>query len=171
MSRLSDIINRDIDFTNIYTWVDFGTGNGSVVKELKWNIEAIEKIAIDKYPQPIGDNWTFADELDDVLFKKRDLFTSIDSIEHLIREDGEKLIDKIDKHFKYKLFFTPRGFLKQDETTHPDLIRINPWQKHLCGWDVEDFTKFGYTTMILDRFHYPPSLGKYFDALISYKID
>jgi hypothetical protein len=171
MSRISGIINDKIDFLYVDSWVDFGTGNGVVVNELKWNSIASEKIAIEKFPQEIGNNWKFVDDLDSVLNKRRDLFSSFDSIEHLAKEEGILFLKKIEPWFRCKLFFTPRGFLQQDEITHPELMKINPWQKHLCGWDENDFAKFGYTTIILPNFHYPPSLGKYYDALIAYKID
>jgi hypothetical protein len=171
MSRISNIVNEKIDFLYVDTWVDFGTGNGVTVKGLKWNTMASEKIAIDKFPQAIGDGWKFVDEMDMILNKKRDLFTSFDSIEHLTKEDGIKFLNKIEPWFRCKLFFTPRGFLQQDEITHPELVGQNPWQKHLSGWDEKDFEKFGYTTIILESFHYPQGLNRYFDAIISYKMD
>lgn len=171
MSRITDIIDEKIDFLYVDSWVDFGTGNGITVNELKWSTMASEKIAIDKFPQKIENNWVFVDALESILNKKRDLFSSFDSIEHLTKEDGIKFLNEIEPWFRCKLFFTPRGFLQQDETTHPELIKINPWQVHLSGWDVEDFEKFGYSTIILPNFHYPPSLNKYFDAIIAYKMD
>lgn len=173
MSRLTDFINNNnkLDFGHIFSWVDFGTGNGVVVKTLKWNSMAIKKIGIDKINQNIGDGWIFYETIDEILVEKRDLFTSFDSIKHLTKEAGIDFINRVDGWFYYKLFFTPRGFLKQDEETHPDLIKTNPWQKHLSGWDVDDFNKLGYKTIVLPNFHYPPSLNKYFDAIIAYKIN
>jgi hypothetical protein len=171
MSRLSDIINSRIDFPDVNTWVDFGTGNGKTVKDMNWDKTAKHKIAIDKFPQLFGDDWKNINEIDLILNNKWDLFTSFDSIEHLTKIEGEILLKKIDPWFKYKLFFTPRGFLQQDETTHPELIKENPWQKHISGWDENDFNRFGYTSIILSNFHYPLGLNKYFDAIISYKID
>ena len=171
MARITNIINKEIDFNDIITWVDFGSGDGAVVKELKWNKTAKEKISIDKFPQNFGNDWKFVDEIDNILDKKRDLFTSFDCIEHLEKKDGENFIKKIDKYFKYKLFFTPRGFLRQDETTHPELMKINPWQKHLSGWEEDDFKNFGYKIKVLKNFHNPQGHNKMFDALIAYKID
>lgn len=173
MSRLTDFINthEEFNFYPVYRWVDFGTGNGIVVNNLKWNEIASEKIAIDKINQNIKNGWQFYGEIDVILNIKRDLFTSFDCIEHFSKNDGIDFIKKIDEWFKFKLFFTPRGFLKQDEETHPELIKINPWQIHLSGWDVDDFNDLGYETIILPKFHYPPSLGKYFDAIIAYKIN
>lgn len=171
MGRISKIINEKIDFGPINSWVDFGTGNGVVVKSLKWNSMASEKIAIEKFPQEIGDEWKLIDDLNIILNQKRDLFSAFDCIEHLIKEDGWFFLKKIEPWFKYKLFFTPRGFLKQDEITHPELVKNNPWQKHLSGWDENDFESLGYKTIILKNFHYPQGLNKYYDALIAYKID
>jgi hypothetical protein len=171
MARISKIINEKIEFLYVDTWVDFGTGDGIVVKELKWNAMASEKIAIDKVLQIIGDNWKSVDELDLILNKKRDLFSSFDCIEHFTKEEGYAFLNKIEPWFRCKLFFTPRGFLQQDENTHPELIKINPWQKHLSGWNEKDFEKLGYSTIILPDFHYPPSLQKHFDGLIAYKIN
>lgn len=169
MSRLGDKINSEIQFDNISSWVDFGTGNGFIVREMVWNKTAVDKISVDKFPQYFAEDWTFVKELDDILDKKRDLFTAIDVIEHLTKEDGISLLQKIDKWFKNKLICTPRGFLRQDETTHPELMKENPWQKHISGWDVEDFHKLGYQVIILSSFHYPTGHNRSFDAILAFK--
>ena len=171
MSRLSEIVNDKVPISNINSWVDLGSGNGNVVQELKWNNEAKIKISIDKYPQKFSTEWIFVDDFDIILNKNYDLFTAIDMIEHLPKEDGINLINKIDKYFNNKMFFTPKGFLRQDETTHPELIAANPWQKHISGWDVTDFNNLGYETILLKDFHYPRGLNKYFDAIIAYKMN
>ena len=173
MARISKIINNKIDFNGVNSWVDFGTGDGTVVKELKWNRIAKYKYAIEKYKQEIGDNWQFVDNLEDLFINdnKYDLFTAFDCIEHLTKEDGLNLLKYIEDKFNKKLFFTPRGFLRQDETTHPKLISENPWQKHISGWDENDFKKFNYETIILSDFHKPSGYNKQFDALMAYKIN
>ena len=171
MTRIGQIINKKIEFGNINSWIDFGTGNGNVVKSLKWNEIVEKKIAIDKFPQEIGDGWEHVDSLEELLSSNWDLFTSFDSIEHLKKTDGIFLLKQINAVFKYKLFVTPRGFLRQDETTHPELIKQNPWQKHLSGWEINDFKNYGYKVETVSDFHTPAGLNKKFDALIAYKID
>jgi hypothetical protein len=172
MQRISKIVNDKLNFSGIKSWVDLGTGNGNVVIDLKWNKSAAEKYAIDKYPQSFGHNWKFVDELSDVIDVKKDLFTSFDCIEHMTKEDGNKLIDDVDAAFKYKVFFTPKGFLKQDEETHPLLMKENPWQKHLSGWTVKDFEDKGYKVIVLENFHQrPKGHNRNFDAILAYKVD
>lgn len=171
MQRISKIVNEKLNFSNINSWVDLGTGNGNVVVNLKWNKSAKEKIAIDKHPQLFSHNWKFVDNLDNIK-EKKDLFTSFDCIEHMTKENGFDLLKKIDKQFKYKIFFTPKGFLKQDEETHPELIKINPWQKHLSGWTSKDFKNMGYKVIILKNFHQKPvGYNRNFDAILAYKIN
>ena len=162
-------LNKELNLPSINSWVDFGIGNGRFVKNLRWERSVINKIGIDKVPHPIK-NWTVVEKLDDLFTKQRDLFTSFDSIEHLEKEEGLELLHNIDKVFKYKIFITPYGFSIQDETTLPNLIKRNPWQKHLSGWVSEDFEKFGFKTKIFEKYHVPVGHNQLSDVLLAYKI-
>ncbi len=68
-----------------------------------------------------------------------DCVLASDVIEHVTKEQGLALIEKIERIAKYKvIIFTPRGFLPQDEQDG------NPWQKHKSGWEVSEMERFGY---------------------------
>ncbi len=68
-----------------------------------------------------------------------DCAVSIQNIEHLTKQDGNTLLDQIEK-FARKLVIieTPNGFVHQSGTIE------NPYQEHKSGWKVQDFKKRGY---------------------------
>lgn len=61
-------------------------------------------------------------------------------IEHVDKQDGNKLIDNMEASADKVIIFTPNGYLAQDK----ELVKRNPWQEHLSGWSVADFKKRGY---------------------------
>ena len=68
-----------------------------------------------------------------------DCVVALDVIEHLPREDGERLIEAMEAvAAKRVLIFTPNGFVPQ--SPEPG----NPFQEHLSGWSPEDFLARGY---------------------------
>ncbi|MCR4261170.1 MAG: class I SAM-dependent methyltransferase [Candidatus Colwellbacteria bacterium] len=71
--------------------------------------------------------------------KSFDCVLASDVIEHLSKEDGEKLINIMESlASKRVIIFTPNGFLHQP--THDG----NEYQKHLSGWSVEEMVSRGY---------------------------
>jgi hypothetical protein len=167
LARITKIINKNINIENINSWVDFGTGDGKVVKTLKWN-NCEEKIAIDKYRgnNVLDSSWKWQDDIWGVTGEK-DLLTMFDVIEHLKKDMGYEFIKKAKNKFKNIIIFTPKGFLIQDETTHPEEIKENPWMKHLSGWSEEDFRKINFEVTVLKDFHYPKGVNKRWDAIIA----
>lgn len=74
-------------------------------------------------------------------FKPRqfDACIALDVIEHLTKVDGLKLMQDMEKIAKKRVvFFTPKGFLPQRQTTNGDL------QAHLSGWDPGEMEGHGY---------------------------
>ncbi|MBU4242294.1 MAG: SAM-dependent methyltransferase, partial [Nanoarchaeota archaeon] len=68
-----------------------------------------------------------------------DCVLASDLIEHLTKEEGNKLIKMMEKIAKKRvIIFTPNGFLPQGE------FNKNPWQVHKTGWTVEEMQKKGY---------------------------
>jgi 2-polyprenyl-3-methyl-5-hydroxy-6-metoxy-1,4-benzoquinol methylase len=60
-------------------------------------------------------------------------------LEHLIKEDGYELIDKMAKWARNKVIITtPNGYLWQDG------FADNPLQEHKSSWRVEDFQQLGF---------------------------
>ncbi len=62
-----------------------------------------------------------------------------DLIEHLTKEDGAKLLEKMEAIASKKIIiFTPNGFLAQPG--HDG----NPWQEHKSGWSAQEMQALGY---------------------------
>lgn len=68
-----------------------------------------------------------------------DCVVSIGNIEHLKKDDGYRLLDKVENWAnKVVIFETPNGFV------HQGAIDGNQYQIHLSGWTPRDFRKRGY---------------------------
>ena len=71
--------------------------------------------------------------------KSFDCVLASDVIEHLTKEDGQKLIKVMENLATKKvIIFTPNGFLYQP--AHDG----NEYQKHLSGWSVKEMKNLGY---------------------------
>ncbi len=71
--------------------------------------------------------------------KSFDAVVMLDVIEHLKKEDGLALIEKMQRWARKKIaIFTPNGFLHQDEYDE------NPLMAHQSGWTAEEFKKMGF---------------------------
>lgn len=68
-----------------------------------------------------------------------DVITALDFIEHLEKEDGLRLLSRLEELAnKRVVLVTPNGFVPQ--AAQPD----NPFQEHKSGWTTEDFKARGY---------------------------
>jgi SAM-dependent methyltransferase len=68
-----------------------------------------------------------------------DACVALDVIEHLVKEDGIKLMQAMERIAAKKVvFFTPSGFLPQKHAADDDL------QEHLSGWEPSEMTGYGY---------------------------
>ena len=68
-----------------------------------------------------------------------DAVVSIGNIEHLKREEGELLLNRVENWAKKLVIFeTPNGFV------HQGPVDNNIYQIHLSGWAPQDFYKRGY---------------------------
>jgi len=71
-----------------------------------------------------------------------DLVVAHHVIEHMTKEDGRQLIDKIEQiATKQIIIGAPIGF---SDNSGMEKKRQNPYEKHLCGWEPEEFEKLGY---------------------------
>lgn len=62
-----------------------------------------------------------------------------DLIEHLTKEDGNRLIEMMEKIASKKVvIYTPNGFFPQSE------FDGNKYQVHISGWDIEEMQQKGY---------------------------
>jgi len=68
-----------------------------------------------------------------------DAVIALDVLEHLRKEDGYELIERMEIWARKKIIiFTPHGYTFQDDYNH------NPFQIHKSGWQIEDLQKLGF---------------------------
>jgi len=71
--------------------------------------------------------------------KQFDACIALDVIEHVVKEDGLKMIKDMEQVARKKvIFFTPCGFLPQRHSANDDL------QEHLSGWEPDEMRRHGY---------------------------
>ena len=71
--------------------------------------------------------------------KSFDCVLGLEILEHLTKEEGYKLIKKMESVAKRKcIISTPNGFLPQEKHD------LNKLQIHKSGWTVDDFKNLGY---------------------------
>jgi len=66
--------------------------------------------------------------------------TCIETIEHLPKKHGEKLLDELYRIADTVIVSTPSVFFRQPKNH----VGRNPFQAHVSKWTVEDFKKRGY---------------------------
>lgn len=126
--------------------IAFGFGKyGLLIKEYlrpkpyidKW--QSVERVdGLEVFPdyvtdiqRAIYDNVIIANAIDHE-YEPYDLFLMVDCIEHMSKEDGNKLLDKI-RMLGRVLVVTPRRF-----EVHPPRYG-NPLEEHISVWGVDDF--------------------------------
>lgn len=71
--------------------------------------------------------------------KSFDAVIAVDVIEHLTKEDGNKLLQKMELLARKKIIITtPNGFLEQHEHSG------NPFQEHKSGWTIKEMRNHGF---------------------------
>ena len=71
--------------------------------------------------------------------KQFDACVGLDVIEHVVKPDGMKMIQDMERIAAKKvILFTPCGFLQQWHTANDDL------QEHLSGWEPAEMAGYGY---------------------------
>lgn len=71
--------------------------------------------------------------------KSVDAIMLMEVLEHLTKEEGLSLLDKMKRIARKRIILTtPNGYLPQD---NPD----NPFQKHKSGWEIDELQKMGFT--------------------------
>jgi SAM-dependent methyltransferase len=158
-----NFLKKNIPFTYIWelkylsgspkTVLDIGCGEGKImglIKQDSWKVVGIDihGEAVRKAKKSGVYDEVFQGDLVKTLEKlvrqkkKYDLVFCSQVIEHITREEGNKLLDLSDKLAKKRIYMgTPRGFMVQPE----EFLGQNPYQKHKSGWSELDFTSRGYT--------------------------
>lgn len=134
------------------TLLDLGCGNGDFSYDLFKN-DKFQITGVELYPESIkqakSKNIYSKVVKGDIvklpigLKKHYDVVLVSQAIEHLTKKKGHKAIQEWEKRAKRVVISTPVGFVPfhQLELSEQDQ---NPYQKHLSGWEVEDFEKMGY---------------------------
>jgi hypothetical protein len=81
-----------------------------------------------------------------------DTIVCSDGIEHLIREQGLRLIQQMEEHGSKQIIFTPLGELSVTKGNHPD--------QHKSGWLPEQFSE--WDCIVLPNFHPQLNCGAFF---------
>jgi len=141
---------------NCKSLLDVGCGFNSPVQFLKPRPKHLVGIDLHQsaieQSQSLGihDEYMQIDVLEiDRYFEPRsfDYVIALDLIEHLKKEQGYKLISKLELIAEKKvIIFTPNGFLPQGEEYG------NPMQKHLSGWSSSEIKELGYRVYGIEGF-------------------
>lgn len=97
---------------------------------------------VSKLPTKATEHLALTDNVMNVPFASGDTVLLIDIIEHLKREDGEELLDRVAVADKVVIFvpLEPEGFHRRP------LDPGNPADEHLSWWTEQDFISRGYHT-------------------------
>lgn len=151
-SYIDELKKETKDFKSI---LDVGCGVGSPVQYLSRDMY---RVGVDVFAPAIETsklrsihNEYFEMNLDDIdqQFAEGsfDCVLASDVIEHVTKEQGLALIEKMERIAKNKvIIFTPHGFIPQDE--HDG----NPWQMHKSGWEVAEMEERGYRVIGMNGF-------------------
>ncbi|AFQ42408.1 methyltransferase family protein [Desulfosporosinus meridiei DSM 13257] len=152
-----NVINELLSDSN--TVLDVGCGVGETLEKISCPI----KIGVDAH-RPYLENARASEKFIKLNFRAerlRELFlpksidsvTMIDVIEHFEKEDALDVLSQVEEiATKRVVIFTPRGFFRQLDIDHYNLGGES-FQRHRSGWEVEDFEKLGYNTVIFSKFH------------------
>jgi len=135
--------------TNIKSLIDIGCGKGIVGALVRIYRNPVRLVGLDIFP-PYLDfcrKWRMYDEvyLCDIRklplpfgFKEFDCLTCIETIEHLEKANGERLISELERISKIIIITTPA------HPTPSENYDNNPYRKHKDFWSQSDFQKKGY---------------------------
>jgi len=94
--------------------------------------------------------------------KSVDTVFLIDVIEHLEKEEGERLLKKTERIARNQIvIFTPLGYISQSHPEEKDAWGMNGsvWQEHKSGWLPEDFVD-GWDIFACKDYHKSDNMGK-----------
>lgn len=157
LDRYPKYLEKEIIGTGQKSLLDVGCGENSPIKYFSKKLGY--SVGIDGHPPAMDVSRQAGIHTDyklvknlleiDKIFgpKSFDVVLASDLIEHLSKEEGKKLIKKMELVAKKKvIIFTPNGFLPQSE------YGDNKYQAHLSGWEVEEMQKSGYQVIGLGGF-------------------
>lgn len=130
--------------------LDLGCGEATAMQHMPWgSADAVDLVDEPARPR----NYAKFHQVDvlgehPVFERKYDAVLCMDCIEHLVKEDGLRLLERMRwmlNHGGTAVVFTPFGFLKNDvpEERHT----------HKSGWDEESFPT-GWKTLVFANWHH-----------------
>ena len=136
---------------NVDSLVDVGCGRGIVGAMTRIYRTPKRLVGIDVFPDYIDfcKKYIMYDELflldlrqTPLPFKDQefDVATCIETIEHMPKIHGEKLLEELHRIADTVIVSTPSSFFKQPKGH----VERNSFQAHVSHWTIEDFKKRGY---------------------------
>jgi len=126
--------------------LDLGCGQSSMLQYVPWvenslGVEVWEPYINESKQHHIHTNYIQSNLIDFKPTCNYDAVMCIDVIEHIKKEESEKLIkNMLAWSDKKVIIYVPNGFMPQTDPYHDK----NKYQEHISGWDVQDFTKLGF---------------------------
>jgi len=151
--RYDDILIKQFD-KNSQSVLDLGCGQGQpmlIIKDAQSKKKLdIKSVGVDEFlpnikfckSHKIYDMCIHSD-IRKVRFKPKsfDTVLLLDVLEHLERQDGTKILEKIETIGRKQIIvFTPVGFQPQAKS----LVNKNPLEAHKSGWSPDEMRKRGY---------------------------
>jgi len=150
LPNIQSVCQKLFEEYKVRTLLDLG-GGGNPLAELcntlgihRLNVDLAEPESSTFQTRTVNLNITDFDSIEMALLEffgniKIDAVIMIQSIEHLTKDDGLKVLEKLDSWAsKLIIVETPNGFVFQGP------LDSNPWQEHLSGWEKRDFTSAGF---------------------------
>ena len=132
--------------------LDLGCGYNSPVQHVairrKVGVEAFPEYLEESRKKAIHSEYVAGNILDvDFPPHSFDIVFASEVIEHLKKEDGERLLDRMEKWASKKVIITtPNGFVSQGSFDDNDM------QEHKSGWTVSDFKRRGFRVYGMNGF-------------------
>jgi len=76
--------------------------------------------------------------IDYLPLKIYDLIIMADTIEHMSKEIGTELLDKIYKKCNHAFITTPKNVIISGKS-----MNYNPYETHVCEWSIDELKKYG----------------------------
>lgn len=132
------------ELKDCYSVLDMGCGPDSPIKycDITYSIgvDAFEPYIKASRDKKIHTEYILTN-ITDLNFKPNsfDAVVLMEVLEHLTKEEGKKLLKKIETWARKKVIITtPNGYLPQGQMSQ------NPYQVHRSGWVVDEVRKLGY---------------------------
>ena len=162
------LVTRIAELTGVREWTDLGSGNGDKILTVTAGLNLRGRhsvvIASDATCRRLESaGWSVRREdirqwVDSLPADfGGDCVSLFDVIEHFEPDDAMAVLDRLERAFRVVILFTPRGFMKQDAESDPELAG-DPLMWHRSGFTEADFLSRGYVVWYWPVYHFPPNV-------------